>query len=93
MNAANVGFFSTHDHLAMPRHLRHLKPPVIGVGQSAMQKDHGLALAEHGVPQLDAVHRRVAAALGVRQLGRWRQLKPERLLCPGAVGQQQRHQG
>jgi hypothetical protein len=49
---------------------RHLLAPVIRVGKPAMQQDDRLALAEDGVPDLDAVNRgrplwEVAGSVGV----------------------------
>ncbi|MGD0107687.1 MAG: hypothetical protein ABSC06_27160 [Rhodopila sp.] len=86
-----------HDDLVLPGDGGDLEAPVVRVGQSAVQEDHGFAPgfapAEHRVPHLDPVDRRVAAALGMRQMGRGRQVEPKRLPCPGARRQQQGHRG
>jgi hypothetical protein len=46
-----------------------LMAPIIGIGEPAMNQQHGLAPAEAGVPDLDAVDRR-KAALGSAREGR-----------------------
>ena len=71
---------AVHDDNAIARLQRaHLMAPVIRVGEPAMQQDDRLAVAEGGVPQLDAVDGRSAALRRLRQSGRRRQGQPLRL--------------
>src|SRR6202012_3772576 len=68
-----------------------LQAPIVGVRQAAMQEDDGFALAKHGVPQFDAVDRRIAAAIGLRQRRGGRQGQPARRGGPRPTHPRQSH--
>lgn len=57
-----------------------------------MQQDDWLAAAEHGVPDLDAVHGRKTGPLGLRQRRRGRQRQPLRIGARGSRAREERQQ-
>src|SRR5580692_2281892 len=64
------------DDLVMSHQRANLQSPIIRVRKAAMHQEHGLAVAELGVPDADAVDRRPAALVRRRQLRRRRQNGP-----------------
>ncbi len=64
------------DDLIALRQRRHLVAPVVGVPEPAVEQDHRFAVTEDGVPDLDAVHRRIPAARGLGQRRRGGQGQP-----------------
>ena len=83
---------AVHDHDPVMRghQIRHQLAPIIGIGEPAVEQDDRRAMAERGVPDLDAVDRRIAAFGGRRQAWRRRQREPLRLGArrPGKANQE-----
>src|SRR5438034_11725747 len=55
---------------------RHLEPPIVRIGEAAVKKDHGFALAELRVPDSHPIDGGIAAMRRLRQAWRRRQDHP-----------------
>ena len=64
--------------------------PIVRIGEPAMQQQHRRAAAEGGVPDPDAVYRRIAALLRLWQARGRRQVQPLRLGARRRAARQER---